>query len=241
MKKEFKSLTEELNRIKELSGVKLVKENKISKNDLITALQKAGIEVTDDMKVEIQEPAGDTKIVTVNSDGNISMNEASVKDTLIKAICVVSVLGAVSCSKPSNSDMQGLENGYWVGPTLLDNVQPHFPAGCDEIFGPVLSIIRVKTLEEALKIENSNAYGNAASIFTTNGANAHYLTRNANAGMNGINVGVPVPREPFGFGGWNDSRFGHGDITGDQGVDFWTQDRKITTKFVEPQTRNWMS
>jgi hypothetical protein len=106
MKKEFKSLTEELNRIKELSGVKLVKENKISKNDLIDALQKAGIEVTDDMKVEIQEPAGNTKVVTVNSDGNISMNEASVKDTLIKAICVVSVLGAVSCSKPSNSDIR---------------------------------------------------------------------------------------------------------------------------------------
>ncbi|MBL7665724.1 MAG: CoA-acylating methylmalonate-semialdehyde dehydrogenase [Bacteriovoracaceae bacterium] len=144
-------------------------------------------------------------------------------------------------AKPSNSDMSGLENGYWVGPTLLDNVSPDMPAGCEEIFGPVLSIVRVKTLEEALKIENNNPYGNAASIFTTNGANAQYLFRNANAGMNGVNVGVPVPREPFGFGGWNDSKFGNGDLTGDQGIDFWTQDRKITTKFIEPQTRNWMS
>ena len=125
MKKEFKSLTEELNRIKELSGVKLVKENKISKNDLITALQKAGIEVTDDMKVEIQEPAGDTKIVTVNSDGNISMNEASVKDTLIKAICVVSVLGAVSCSKPSNSDIRP------------NNTQTEMPSGNEQNAEPV--------------------------------------------------------------------------------------------------------
>jgi malonate-semialdehyde dehydrogenase (acetylating)/methylmalonate-semialdehyde dehydrogenase len=144
-------------------------------------------------------------------------------------------------AKPINSDIKGLETGYWVGPTLLDNVSPDMPAGCEEIFGPVLSIVRVKTLEEAIKIENKNPYGNAASIFTTNGANAQYLFRNANAGMNGVNVGVPVPREPFGFGGWNDSKFGNGDLTGDQGIDFWTQDRKITTKFIEPQTRNWMS
>ena len=143
--------------------------------------------------------------------------------------------------KPDNADINGIEGGYWVGPTLLDNVSPDMPAGCEEIFGPVLSIIRVKTLEEAVKIENKNPYGNAASIFTTSGANAQYLFRNANAGMNGVNVGVPVPREPFGFGGWNDSKFGNGDLTGDQGIDFWTQDRKVTTKFVEPQTRNWMS
>lgn len=143
--------------------------------------------------------------------------------------------------KPENSDIKGVEKGYWVGPTLLDNVSPDMPAGCEEIFGPVLSIIRVKTIEEALKIENNNQYGNAASIFTTSGASAQYLYRNANAGMNGVNVGVPVPREPFGFGGWNDSKFGNGDLTGDQGIDFWTQDRKITTKFIEPQTRNWMS
>jgi malonate-semialdehyde dehydrogenase (acetylating)/methylmalonate-semialdehyde dehydrogenase len=144
-------------------------------------------------------------------------------------------------SKPQNTDINGIENGYWVGPTLLDNVSADMPAGCEEIFGPVLSIVRVKTLEEAIKVENKNPYGNAASIFTTNGANAQYLFRNANAGMNGVNVGVPVPREPFGFGGWNDSKFGNGDLTGDQGIDFWTQDRKITTKFIEPQTRNWMS
>ncbi|MFZ4714788.1 MAG: CoA-acylating methylmalonate-semialdehyde dehydrogenase [Bacteriovoracaceae bacterium] len=186
-----------------------------------------------------------TKSIKLGEKQGSVINKASV-ERINNAITKAESMGAKVLvdgrnQKATNTDIQGLENGYWVGPTLLDNVEPHFPAGCDEIFGPVLSIIRVKTLEEALKIENSNAYGNAASIFTTNGASAHYLTRNANAGMNGINVGVPVPREPFGFGGWNDSRFGHGDITGDQGVDFWTQDRKITTKFMEPQTRNWMS
>ncbi len=144
-------------------------------------------------------------------------------------------------AQASNSDIIGVEKGYWVGPTILDNVQPDFPVGCEEIFGPVLSIIHVKTLEEALKLENSSPYGNAASIFTTSGEHAQYLFRNASAGMNGVNVGVPVPREPFGFGGWNDSKFGNGDLTGDQGIDFWSQDRKITTKFIEPKNRNWMS
>lgn len=143
--------------------------------------------------------------------------------------------------KPENSDVQGIENGYWLGPTLIDGVDPSMDIAKEEIFGPVLSIIRMNSLEEALKIENGNPYGNAASIFTTNGANAQYLFRNANAGMNGVNVGVPVPREPFGFGGWNDSKFGHGDLTGEEGINFWTQSRKITTKFIEPQNRNWMS
>lgn len=142
---------------------------------------------------------------------------------------------------PRNEAIPKIERGFWIGPTLIDNVLPEHAVASEEIFGPVLSIIRVNTLEEALEIENRNPYGNAASIFTSSGASAQKLIRNANAGMNGVNVGVPVPREPFGFGGWNDSKFGHGDLTGDQGIDFWTQDRKITTKFIEPQTRNWMS
>ena len=144
-------------------------------------------------------------------------------------------------TKPINEDVRGIEKGFWVGPTIIDQVSPNSLLAKEEIFGPVLSIIRVSSLEEALEIENQNPYGNAASIFTSSGANAQMLFRNANAGMNGVNVGVPVPREPFGFGGWNDSKFGNGDLTGDQGVDFWTQDRKVTVKFMEPKDRNWMS
>jgi malonate-semialdehyde dehydrogenase (acetylating) / methylmalonate-semialdehyde dehydrogenase len=144
-------------------------------------------------------------------------------------------------NKPQNESIQNIGHGYWLGPTIIDQVEPHHPLAREEIFGPVLSIIKVNSLEEALRIENLNPYGNAASIFTSNGSHAHYLFRNANSAMNGVNVGVPVPREPFGFGGWNDSKFGVGDITGEQGINFWSQDRKITTKFVEPQIRNWMS
>jgi malonate-semialdehyde dehydrogenase (acetylating)/methylmalonate-semialdehyde dehydrogenase len=131
--------------------------------------------------------------------------------------------------------------GHWVGPTVLDGVTPDMPAGCEEIFGPVLSIIRVKTLDEAIAIENANAYGNAASIYTTSGAVADYAIRRFEAGMVAVNIGVPVPREPFPFGGWNDSKFGHGDITGMDGFRFWTRARKVTTKWALQSDQTWMS
>ncbi|MDX2190961.1 MAG: CoA-acylating methylmalonate-semialdehyde dehydrogenase [Bacteroidota bacterium] len=135
----------------------------------------------------------------------------------------------------------GNEGGSFVGPTIIDGVMPGAECACDEIFGPVLSIIRVNTLEEALKIENDNPYGNAAAIYTTNGGTARYFSENASAGMIGVNVGVPVPREPFAFGGWNDSKFGAGDITGMDGVRFWTKMKKITTKWSASAAKNWMS
>ncbi len=133
------------------------------------------------------------------------------------------------------------EAGYWVGPTILDHVSPGSPAACEEIFGPVLSVIRVPNLESALTIENSNRYGNAASVYTTSGAVAQRVMDNVEAGMCGVNIGVPVPREPFGFGGWNDSCFGHGNLTGWDGYRFWTRQRKISSKWALQRDANWMS
>lgn len=131
--------------------------------------------------------------------------------------------------------------GYWVGPTIIDNVRPDMPAAQEEIFGPVLSIIRVPNLEEAFKIENANPYGNAASVYTTNGEVARRVMNRVSAGMCGVNIGVPVPREPFGFGGWNDSAFGAGNITGWDGYRFFTRQRKITTKWALQTDATWMS
>jgi malonate-semialdehyde dehydrogenase (acetylating)/methylmalonate-semialdehyde dehydrogenase len=133
------------------------------------------------------------------------------------------------------------EGGYWVGPTLLDRVSPDMPAGCEEIFGPVLSIVHVDTLDEALAIENNNPYGNAAAVYTTSGEVARRVMNKAQAGMCGVNVGVPVPREPFGFGGWNDSAFGAGNLTGWDGYRFFTRQRKVTTKWALQRDWNWMS
>lgn len=131
--------------------------------------------------------------------------------------------------------------GFYVGPTLIEGIEVGHECACDEIFGPVLTVIQVESLDAALKIENASPYGNAASIYTTRGAVAREFQERANSGMIGVNIGVPVPREPFSFGGWNDSHFGAGDITGTDGLAFWTKQRKITQKWTATSRQNWMS
>ena len=131
--------------------------------------------------------------------------------------------------------------GFYVGPTMIEGVASDHECACDEIFGPVLTVLRADSLDAAIEIENANPYGNAASIYTCSGSIARYFQERANAGMIGINIGVPVPREPFSFGGWNDSRFGNGDITGTAGIAFWTQQKKITQKWTDEAAQNWMS
>lgn len=131
--------------------------------------------------------------------------------------------------------------GRYLGGCIIDQAAPDHEASCDEIFGPTLTIIRCDTLDEAIEIENANPYGNAAAIYTSSGGTAQYFTGRAQAGMVGVNIGVPVPREPFAFGGWNDSSFGGGDITGDSAIDFWTKTKKITAKWSDQHKSNWMS
>ncbi len=140
-----------------------------------------------------------------------------------------------------NAKVNGKENGTYVGPTVIDFVTPGMSVATEEIFGPVISIMRTNTVDEALAIENKNPYGNAASVFTQNGAMARYIIDHASAGMIGVNVGVPVPREPFSFGGWNESKFGVGDITGKSSIEFWTKLKKSTTKWNAEAGVNWMS
>jgi malonate-semialdehyde dehydrogenase (acetylating) / methylmalonate-semialdehyde dehydrogenase len=135
----------------------------------------------------------------------------------------------------------GKEGGYYIGPTIIDHVTPNMRIAQEEVFGPVLAIVRAKDLPDALRIENASPYGNAASVFTESGGTARYVMEHASAGMIGVNVGVPVPREPFSFGGWNESRFGVGDITGRGSIEFWTKSKKITTKWNQEHGTNWMS
>jgi malonate-semialdehyde dehydrogenase (acetylating)/methylmalonate-semialdehyde dehydrogenase len=138
-------------------------------------------------------------------------------------------------------NQKATDGGYWVGPTILDQVSPELPAAREEIFGPVLTIVRVPTLDKAIELENSNPYGNASSVYTTSGDVARRVMQKVDAGMCGVNIGVPVPREPFGFGGWNDSAFGHGNMTGWDGYRFWTRQRKITSKWALQKDATWMS
>jgi malonate-semialdehyde dehydrogenase (acetylating)/methylmalonate-semialdehyde dehydrogenase len=135
----------------------------------------------------------------------------------------------------------GKEGGYFIGPTILDHVTPEMRIAQEEVFGPVLAIVRAQSLDDALAVENASSYGNAASVYTESGAVARRVFERASAGMVGVNVGVPVPREPFSFGGWNESRFGVGDITGKGSIEFWTQSKKLTTKWNREAGVNWMS
>jgi malonate-semialdehyde dehydrogenase (acetylating) / methylmalonate-semialdehyde dehydrogenase len=135
----------------------------------------------------------------------------------------------------------GREDGFYVGATVLDGVSPDMRIAKEEVFGPVLAIVRAPSLDRALEIEAASPFGNAAAVFTERGSTARYVAERAAAGMIGVNVGVPVPREPFGFGGWGESSFGVGDITGRGSIEFWTKTKKTTTKWNREAGTNWMS
>ncbi|MFZ4564669.1 MAG: CoA-acylating methylmalonate-semialdehyde dehydrogenase [Bacteroidales bacterium] len=179
------------------------------------------------------------KIIPGKNLGSVISGAA--KERIEKYITDAENQGARILVDGRNVIVEGKENGFYVGPTVIDQVSPGMRVASEEIFGPVLAIIRVKNLDEALAIENSNPFGNAAAIFTQSGGMAKYLVDNASAGMIGVNIGVPVPREPFSFGGWNDSKFGVGDLTGKSSVHFWTKLKKITTKWNPEAGINWMS
>ena len=124
--------------------------------------------------------------------------------------------------------------GNWIAPTIILHSNSTDPALLDEIFGPVLSVIKVKTYEEAIEIETANPYGNAACVYTERGANAEWFIKRFRASMLGVNIGIPVPREPFSFGGLygTKSKYGDFDITGDGAMEFFTNRIKITSKWT---------
>jgi len=140
-----------------------------------------------------------------------------------------------------NSENELCHRGFWVGPTVLLHHNKSDDAMKDEIFGPVLSIYQCSSKEEALDIEHSSKYGNAAAIYTSSGAVAEWFTKRFSSGMMGVNIGIPVPREPFSFGGIGRSKFGDFDITADGGIEFFTERKKITTKWGPPLDSSWLS
>ena len=166
---------------------------------------------------------------------------AEAKARIERYITEAEAAGATVLLDGRNAVVPGREGGYYVGPTILDHVRPDMAIAQDEVFGPVLAIVRARTVDEAIGVENASPYGNAASVFTESGGLARYVAERASAGMIGVNVGVPVPREPFSFGGWNESKFGACDITGRGSIEFWTQSRKTTTKWTREAGANWMS
>ena len=131
----------------------------------------------------------------------------------------------------------GDEGGFWLGPTLFDHVAPGMPVYDEEIFGPVLSVVRVATYDEGLALVNANPYGNGTAIFTGDGGAARRFQREVEVGMVGVNVPIPVPMAYYSFGGWKSSLFGDTHAHGMEGVHFFTRGKVITTRWPDPASR----
>jgi malonate-semialdehyde dehydrogenase (acetylating)/methylmalonate-semialdehyde dehydrogenase len=132
----------------------------------------------------------------------------------------------------------GYEKGFFIGPTVLDAVRPEMDVYREEIFGPVLSVVRAQTVDEAIQLINANPYGNGTAIFTSSGAAARRFQRGVKVGMIGINVPIPVPMAYYSFGGWKDSLFGDQHVHGSEGVSFYTRAKVITARWPDTEQGN---
>jgi malonate-semialdehyde dehydrogenase (acetylating)/methylmalonate-semialdehyde dehydrogenase len=132
---------------------------------------------------------------------------------------------------------RGDDNGYWLGPTLFDHVAANMDIYTEEIFGPVLSVVRAKTYDEAVELINRNEYGNGTAVFTNDGGAARRFTTDIQVGMVGVNVPIPVPVAYHSFGGWKHSLFGDTHAYGTEGVHFYTKSKVVTSRWPDPATR----
>jgi len=129
--------------------------------------------------------------------------------------------------------LQGHEEGFFIGPTFFDHVTPDMKSYQDEIFGPVLQMVRAKDFEEAVRLPSSHEYGNGVAIFTRNGHAAREFTARVNVGMVGVNVPIPVPVSYHSFGGWKRSGFGDIGQYGQEGMRFWTKTKVVTQRWPD--------
>ena len=133
-----------------------------------------------------------------------------------------------------NADVDGEAGGFWLGPSLFDHVGTGMSVYTDEIFGPVLAVIRVDTYEDALELVNASPYGNGTAIFTNDGGAARRFQHEVQAGMVGVNVPIPVPMAYYSFGGWKDSLYGDTHAHGTDGVHFFTRGKVVTSRWLDP-------
>ncbi|MBV9832566.1 MAG: CoA-acylating methylmalonate-semialdehyde dehydrogenase, partial [Marmoricola sp.] len=132
---------------------------------------------------------------------------------------------------------RGADDGFWLGPTLFDHVSPDMDVYTEEIFGPVLSVVRVASYDEAVALINANPYGNGTAVFTNDGGVARRFEEDVEVGMIGVNVPIPVPVAYYSFGGWKRSLFGDTHAYGAEGVHFFTRGKVVTTRWIDPANR----
>jgi malonate-semialdehyde dehydrogenase (acetylating)/methylmalonate-semialdehyde dehydrogenase len=153
------------------------------------------------------------------------------KERVITSIASGAEQGATVVVDGRDLQIPGHEEGFFVGPSLLDHVTTSMDAYREEIFGPVLVVVRVASIDDAIALINANPYGNGTAIFTADGASARRFQREVKVGMIGVNVPIPVPMSFYSFGGWKDSLFGDSPIHGPEGVRFYTQAKVVTTRW----------
>ena len=156
------------------------------------------------------------------------------RDKVASYIEIANQDGATVVVDGRGVNVDGDANGFWLGPTLIDRVPTTSKVYTEEIFGPVLSIVRVKTYEEGVKLINDGAFGNGTAIFTNDGGAARRFQNEIEVGMIGINVPIPVPVAYFSFGGWKNSAFGDTKAHGVEGVHFFTRGKAITSRWLDP-------
>jgi malonate-semialdehyde dehydrogenase (acetylating)/methylmalonate-semialdehyde dehydrogenase len=156
---------------------------------------------------------------------------AAARDRIVGLIGSGAEQGATLPVDGRGFTVPGYERGFWVGPTVIDRVTPEMDVYREEIFGPVLSVVRADTVDAAIDLVNGNPYGNGTAIFTSSGEAARRFQRGVTVGMIGINVPIPVPMAYYSFGGWKDSLFGQSRIHGLDGVAFYTRSKVVTSRW----------
>jgi malonate-semialdehyde dehydrogenase (acetylating) / methylmalonate-semialdehyde dehydrogenase len=191
--------------------------------------------IADDLVAKIAERTTPLKVGDGTKDSDMGPLVTKVhRDKVASYIDAGEADGAKVVVDGRNVSADGGAEGFWLGPTLLDNVTPEMSVYTDEIFGPVLSVVRVETYDDAMDLVNKNPYGNGTAIFTNDGGAARRFQNEVQVGMVGINVPIPVPMAYYSFGGWKASLFGDSHAHGMDGVNFFTRQKAITQRWLDP-------
>ena len=200
----------------------------------ISALVAVG-NIADELVAKIAERT--TPLVTGDGTRGADMGPLVTKahrDKVASYVDAGEAAGATLVVDGRTVQPDGGTDGFWLGPTLIDHVTPDMSIYTDEIFGPVLSVVRVETYDDALRLINDNPYGNGTAIFTNDGGAARRFQNEVEVGMIGINVPIPVPMSYYSFGGWKNSLFGDSHAHGTEGVHFFTRGKAVTSRWLDP-------
>ncbi|WP_064080460.1 CoA-acylating methylmalonate-semialdehyde dehydrogenase [Rhodococcus opacus] len=200
----------------------------------ISALVAVG-DIADELVAKIKDRTDTLKIGDGTQDSDMGPLVTKVhRDKVASYIDAGENDGATIVVDGRTVQANGGADGFWLGPTLIDHVTTDMSVYTDEIFGPVLSVIRVESYDEALELVNSSPFGNGTAIFTNDGGAARRFQNEVEVGMVGINVPIPVPMAYYSFGGWKNSLFGDSHAHGTEGVHFFTRGKVVTTRWLDP-------